>query len=179
MKQLLFLFSVLLSQIAFSQKDSVSLDQLQVPSSPAFNILDISPNSIERPKNPTDFALALGNATSGFSTIPKNYAMEFAPFWIFGKKTATYDDFVANKPGKNILQTAVVSFGTRDAKSIVDSSEFRKVAVALKFSIWRGELGSDFKSWNDSVYRYLGRISKLIGSAFSEVTITDNELILL
>jgi hypothetical protein len=174
--RLIFLFlSCLIAETLFSQ-DSVSLDQLQVPSSPAFTILDISPSSIERPKNPTDFALALGNATSGFTTLPKNYAMELAPYWVFAKKKATYDDFIADAPAKNILQTAVFSLGTKDAKSNIDSSEFRKIAFALKFSIWRGKPGSDFIAWNDSVFHYLGRISKLAGAAFIELQKTDKEL---
>ena len=175
MQYKLLLLSCFIGQTLLSQ-DSVSLDQLQVPSSPAFTILDISPNSIERPKNPTDFALALGNATSGFTTLPKNYAMEIAPFWVFARKKATYEDFIANSPVKNILQTAVFSLGTKDAKSNIDSSEFRKIAFALKFSIWRGELGSDFIAWNDSVFHYLGRISKLAGVALVELQKTDKEL---
>ena len=176
MKHLLILLCTFLSQVGFAQRESISIDQLQVPSSPAFNILDISPNSIDRPKNPTDFALALGNATSGFSTIPKNYAIEVAPFWIVGKNNATSKDFIANNLGKNILQTATFSLGTSDAKSLVDSSEFRKLAFALKFSISRGEVGTDFKTWGDSVYRCLGRISMLIGEPLATLTNSDKKL---
>lgn len=177
MKYVLVLLMVFINHIAFAQNDSITLDQLQVPSSPAFNILDISPNSVDRPKNPTDFALALSNATSGFSTFPKNFAIEFAPFWIFGKKKATYDDFVIDKPGKNIIQTTTFSLGTKDAESIVDSSEFRKVAFAFKFSIFRGNLGTDFRTWSDSVYKYLGRISMLEGQPFATIIQSDRLLI--
>ncbi len=162
---------------AFAQKDSVTLDQLQVPTSPAFNVLGISPNSIERPKNPTDFALALGNATSGFTTIPKDYAIEIAPYWVFGKKQATFKDFKANLPGKNILQTGTFSIATTSAKSLVDSSEFRKMGLAIKFSIFRGHMGSQFEKWNDTVTYFLNRVSEISGQTLADTLMKDPELI--
>jgi hypothetical protein len=177
MKKIIILsLLIVLGKMARSQKDSISLDQLQVPASPAFNILGISPNSIERPKNPTDFAVSLGNATSGFTTIPKDYAVELSPFWIFGKRKATFSDFQENTVKKNIPQTATFSLGTASAKSQLDSSEFRKVAFAIRFSIKRGEVGTEFKQWNDSVTRYLNTISELVGQSFDSLINSDSSL---
>jgi len=155
---------LVLSAIAFwtiytvkGQTDSsISLNQLQVPSTPAFTILGVSPNDIERPKNPTDFAVSLSNASQNFTVIPKSYAAEVAPFWILGGKSARYKDFEEDKPGKNILQTAVFSIGTTTSHSEVDSSEFYQIGMALKFSIFRGSLTDEFKHWNDSLHQYLG-----------------------
>ena len=176
-KLIFFIYLVMLYNLMYAQKDTsvtVSLDQLQVPSSPAFNILGISPNNIERPKNPTDFAFSLGNATSGFSTIPKDYAIEFAPFWIFKKKKPNFVDFFSNKSvGNNIMQTATISAATTVAKSQIDSSEFRKVGLALKFSIFRGNLSDDFKVWRDSISSYLDTISRIKGRMNADI-IMDN-----
>ncbi len=80
------------------------------------------------------------------------------------------------KLSKNIPQTATFSIATTNAKSIVDSSEFRKVAFAIKFSIKRGELGSDFKNWNDSVTIYLNDVSELIGADQAKVKERDAQL---
>lgn len=175
MKKLLLIPALLSCIAASAQSDTTtSIDQLQVPSSPAFNMLGISPDNIERPQNPTDFALSLGNATSGFTTIPKDYAVEFAPFWVFAKKQATYKDFISNNPGKNILQTATVSAATSTGLSPVDSSEFRKMAVALKFSIFRGHVSDDFKKWNDSVSIYLHTASETLVSTAFEIRQNDS-----
>lgn len=168
-----------LHNLIYAQKDTavtVSLDQLQVPASPAFNILGIAPNNIERPKNPTDFAFSLGNATSGFSAIPKDYAIEFAPYWIFKTKKPNFVDFFSNKSvGNNILQTATISAASTTAKSQIDSAEFRKIGVALKFSIFRGNLSEDFKLWEDSISSYLNAISKIRGKT-NAVAITNDSV---
>lgn len=178
MKPFVVLLAVLLPlQFVYAQKKdtSISIDQLQVPSSPAFNMLNISPDNIERPKNPTDFAIALSNATSGFTTLPKDYAIELAPFWIFARKKASFEDFKDNKPAKNILQTMLISAGTTGARSQVDSSEYRKMAFALKFSVFRGEMGDEFKQWNDSIGYYLQASAEIAGKIAAQFAMQQNE----
>lgn len=140
------------------QKDTVvNFDQLRAPSSPAFNLLGISPSDIERPKNPTDFAFSLSNASNSFSTVPKSYAMEISPFWAFNGKS-TFKQFIDNKNiGNNIKQTLVFSVGSTTAKAINDSSEFRQIGLAFKFSILRGKVGDEFTKWDKDVTEYLGQ----------------------
>jgi hypothetical protein len=151
---LLFLIAAGL-RVNAQQKDTVvTLDQLRAPSSPAFNMLGISPDEIERPKNPTDFALSLGNASNNFSAIPQSYAVEVAPFWVLGGKSS-FEQFIDNKNiGDNMKQTAVFSLGTTTANSIKDQSQYRQVALALKFSMFRGEVGKEFQTWKDTLHKY-------------------------
>lgn len=174
MKKIYLITSLLLvSKLGWSQHDT-TLDQLQVPTSPAFTMLGISPENIERPKNPTDFALSLGNVTSGFTTIPKDYAVEFSPFWIFNKKRVTFEKFKQYKNvGNNILQTATISAGTTTGISQIDSSAIRKTAVALKFSIFRGRLDSDFIKWGDSVTAALTEVAVIKGRIRAKLNVDD------
>ena len=153
---LLFIFLGVASQIYAQQKDTViNLDQLRAPSSPALNMLGISSNDIERPTNPTDFALSLGNATSNFSAVPQSFALEVAPFWVLGGKSK-FEEFIDHKNiGNNIKHTAMFSIGSSTAKSIMDSSQYRQIAIALKFSIFRGKVGDEFKTWDRTVSQYL------------------------
>lgn len=155
LKILLLLFIGLSLQGYAQQKDTVvTLDQLRAPSSPAFNMLGISPDEIERPKNPTDFALSLGNASNNFSAFPQSYAVEVAPFWVLGGKSS-FEQFIDHKNiGNNIKQTAVFSLGTSPANSIKDQSQYRQVAAAVKFSILRGVVGKEFAAWKDSLNKY-------------------------
>jgi len=159
LKKFIFCFSLIGGTIqAFAQqKDTtVDFDQLRAPSSPAFNLLGISPSDIERPKNPTDFAFSFGNASNTFSTVPKSYAMEISPFWAFGGKS-TFKQFIDNKNvADNIKQTLVFSIGSTASKSIKDSSEFRQIGIAVKFSILRGKVGDEFTKWDKDVTKYLG-----------------------
>ncbi|HYK43681.1 MAG TPA: hypothetical protein VEV83_00840, partial [Parafilimonas sp.] len=64
-----------------AQNKEVKLDDLKTPNSPGFQILDISPSSIERPTNPKEFALKVFNLTNNGSALPKNFAFEIAPYW--------------------------------------------------------------------------------------------------
>jgi hypothetical protein len=158
LKPLLLLFLLIAGAArAFAQqKDTmVNFDQLRAPSSPAFSLLGISPDDIERPKNPTDFAFSVGNASNNLSTVPKSYAVEMAPFWIFGGKS-TFEQFIDNKNvGNNIKQTFVFSLGSTTSRSAKDSSEFRQIGVSVKFSILRGKVGDEFKKWDSMVTKVL------------------------
>ncbi|HKR04360.1 MAG TPA: hypothetical protein VJY62_06940 [Bacteroidia bacterium] len=157
MKKYVIIIFLLQGFCVYAQNDTkVSLDQLQTPSSPAFNLLGIDPENIERPKNPTDFSLSLNNATQDFTTIPKSYAIEFAPYWTFDGRNSTFKDYISNKMGSNILQSLTISAGTTTKTSEIDSSEFYQIGFAVKFSIFRGNVTDDFKSWNDSATYYLG-----------------------
>ena len=162
MKKLLLLFVLIYALKANAQdtKEGASLDQLQAPASPAFNLLDISPNTVERPTNPTDFALSLSNASENFSVIPKNYAIEFAPGWLFNSKNITYQDFISDKNvWKNIMQTAIVSAGTRAQAAIIDTTSFYQTAFAIKFSVKRGSVGKEYEQWNAEVNSLLTAVT--------------------
>lgn len=61
----------------------IELKDLIVPSSPAFSILDFNPKTIERPGTIKALALNMVNETGKSGGIPKNFALEFAPYWFF------------------------------------------------------------------------------------------------
>jgi len=88
MKLSMIISLVCLSICGYSQnKDTTTISDLQVPNSPGFQLLDASPSNIERPTSPKQFALTILNATGSGSAIPKNFAMEFSPYW-FTKHTS-------------------------------------------------------------------------------------------
>ena len=84
-KIILNIFLATLSIHSFCQtnNDTVALKDLIVPSSPAFSLLDITPKVIERPATVKAFAISIVNAANQTNGIPKNLAIEFAPFWSF------------------------------------------------------------------------------------------------
>lgn len=178
--KILLLF--LLLGIAFpalaQQKDTViSFDQLRAASSPAFNMLGISPTDIERPTTPTDFAISLANASNNFSTVPKSYALEIAPYWAFGGKS-TFGQFIGNdNVGNNIKQSLVLSIGSTTANSVKDSSQFRQIGISVKFSILRGDVGDEFKTWKDSTTKYLQDYTRLIAIERDSLDMKDRAAI--
>lgn len=75
--------------LSFGQDNDVKLSDLKTPNSPGFQLLDISPSSVDRPTNPKEFSLKVLNLFSDGSALPKNFAFEFTPFWYFKKKNET------------------------------------------------------------------------------------------
>jgi len=177
-KILIAMISMLMAYSSvIAQSDStIQLDQLQVPSSPAFVLLGVAPNSIERPKNPTDFTFALANATNGFTALPKNFSLEVAPFWLFAKKKPSLSSFISDKPKYSIPQTLVLSVGTNTAKSAFDSTEFTQVAVGLSLSIMRGKVGKEYKIWSDSLSMILKKENQKVESWYDQYEKEDMEL---
>ena len=49
--------------------DSINVNVLSAPSSPAFNLLGISPSSIQTPTDLTTFKLSIQNATNNFTNF--------------------------------------------------------------------------------------------------------------
>ncbi len=86
MKKILFtLIIVVLGIQSYSQSD-IKLEDLQMPSSPAFVLLDVAPSSIERPGTIKAFTTSIVNSITENNGIPENYAVDFAPFWFFKHK---------------------------------------------------------------------------------------------
>jgi hypothetical protein len=125
---------------AFSQADStISLDILRAPSHPSFTLLGIAPESIETPQDPTNVLVSLRNATDNFSTLPKSYAIDIAPAWIF-KNNISANSFLnskGDKPLANIWQTFRLSLATHTPNDGVDSS-LTQMGIGFKTSIFRG-----------------------------------------
>jgi len=69
----------------YAQKE-VALEDLQIPSSPAFILLDVAPTSIERPTTTKAFSTSILNSIKENNGIPENYAVDFAPYWFFKHK---------------------------------------------------------------------------------------------
>jgi len=72
----------------FSQGE-MQLEDLQMPASPAFVLLDVAPSSIERPTTIKAFTTSLVNNITENNGIPENYAVDFAPYWFFKHKNLT------------------------------------------------------------------------------------------
>src|SRR5687768_6758935 len=78
---LLLMLSLCLSHL-YAQKE-VPLEDLKVPVSPAFSILDYSPKTIESPGSVKAFTTNLVSNAAQSGGIPRNFAFEFAPYWYF------------------------------------------------------------------------------------------------
>ena len=89
MKKILLTFAILLLNFAVSEAQSVKPEDLKTPDSPGFQILDISPTSIEKPINPKALGATLLSLANDGNAIPKNFAMEVSPYWYLKDSNAS------------------------------------------------------------------------------------------
>jgi len=89
MKKILLTFVILLLNFTISKAQTVKLEDLKTPDSPGFQILDISPTSIEKPINPKALGATILNLANDGNAIPKNFAMEVSPYWYFKDSNAS------------------------------------------------------------------------------------------
>lgn len=146
MRNILCLFSLFLTTTLFSQVDTtINLDLLRAPVSPASNLLGISPSDIDKPSDVSAFMLNLQSATSSFTSIPKNYSVDIAPYWLFvkpGKRQDYTTEGFKKSFGKGVFkQTFVISAAIRnpDTSETSFNSKSNYSALGFKFSIVRGE----------------------------------------
>jgi len=88
MKKLIILFTLFGINLSFAQEldTTLTLTDMEIPISPAFILMDQAPSSIERPNNPRAFGISILNSFTESNGLPKNYAVDFTPFWFFKHK---------------------------------------------------------------------------------------------
>ncbi|MFC2141999.1 hypothetical protein ACFLR7_03595 [Acidobacteriota bacterium] len=103
--------SLLLSQNQ-DDESKLELDQLRTPASPGFVLLGVEPSSVEQPRTPKALAFSMLTAQWQSSLIPKNYAIEIAPYWLTSHPGLTYKDYYTANLGKNLLRNLSLSLAT-------------------------------------------------------------------
>jgi hypothetical protein len=119
MKKHSFLILLILSSCKlFAQSGPVKLNDLNIPTSPAFVFLDKAPASIEKPNNPKALSFSL------MSLVNSSGAIEFTPYWFKNRPAYTFTDDVKN--ASPILQTLAFSLATtKNEKTTFLSAGFR------------------------------------------------------
>lgn len=131
------------SSHAESDKAGVSIDELRVPSSPAFVMLGVSPTAVERPSTPRALALSLLSATErADSGLPKDIALEFAPYWWRSHPKLTVEHYYDKHKGvgETIAQTFALSLGTTDLQDRAGIDGTR-AALGVRFMLRQGSAG--------------------------------------
>lgn len=110
----------------------LALDSLITPASPALTLLGASAVAIERPSTPKAVAFTLASAIRDDEGLPKDLAVEFAPYWLTAHPRLTFTDYYRAGPGQRLLQTLGISLGTSRLDPPVDGAA-AGTAVALGF----------------------------------------------
>lgn len=161
---LILLFPVITWAQPTESDPTMSFDLLLAPPSPGFVLLGIEPASVERPGTVTDVAVTILNQTDNLSILPENFALEFAPYWLFAGRGITYEKYANHKNIKsNFLQTLSFSIATSFNSETSPDSLSASLALGIRFSILRGKIDSEFNGYADSLgtlYEWLDELNK-------------------
>lgn len=143
---LIIVFFILAGKNAWSQSkeikaDTITLKELEIPNSPAFILLDQTPSTIERPSSSKAFALSILNSFQDSNGIPKNYAVDFTPFWFFkhpnmtSLKYAGYN--VENKKQRVFgnIERASISFAFITTNDTLTQKTINNLSIGLRFNL--------------------------------------------
>ena len=162
---LLFTFNLVYSQGGIDT--TIKVDLLKAPSSPASNLLGISPSDIEKPTDVSAFMLSLQSATNSFTKLPSNYAVDIAPYWAFknSKKGDITTEGFRKTSGKNVFkQTLVFSFAFRNPDSTETELNFKSFfgGFGFKFSLFRGHYDGTTNQALNTIKRIQNKRLKLL-----------------
>lgn len=152
-----------------STDSEVKIKELAVPKSPAFKLLDISPSQIETPTNPKQFSLDIAQAFNDSIGWPKNYSMEFTPYWWLKKSNRSVFDFLG-------LKTTDNANGGKDITGENPFSGLKFTSISMAFinqDLIPDSIAQSQKIFSVGVHSTLIKIhskkySKLLGSKLEE-----------
>lgn len=147
--KIIIIITLFFTYYCYAQKESLSLDLLKAPASPASNLLDIAPSEINKPTDVSNLMLNLQDFTSMFKNNA-GYAVDFAPYWLFGKQTKSLDNIIKDSLVSDVVkQTFVLSIAVKNTDSTNTKLPVNSVftSFGFKFSLFRGkDVSSDIKN---------------------------------
>jgi hypothetical protein len=75
-------------------------------------IIGVSPTQVERPQTPQDVAVTVFDLATTTGGLPRNLALEIAPYWLFSHPALTYQAYVRPRPMAQLLYNASLSVAT-------------------------------------------------------------------
>ena len=137
----LALLSLLATSLPAQTPDPIppaAFNGLRTPASPAFVLLGIAPTAVERPNTPADLALSALNHSAAFTSLPRDVAVEFSPYWLLGHPTLTWQADTTRSVGASLSRTATISFATAELGTSL--RPITGLALALRAAPFSGRL---------------------------------------
>lgn len=159
---------------------TINLKNLQVPSSPAFILMDVAPTSIEKPATAKAFSASILNSVSENNGIPENYGVEFTPFWfVKHPKFTAYKYYGIDPSGKKRmpfagLRMTAISLASVRNETAIDTVFLKtsNIAIGVRSTLVKVISNSDIR---DIVY-YHDSLSRLIEGLNLQLGMTDSKV---
>jgi hypothetical protein len=113
----------------------------RTPTSPAFTIFGLEPSSVERPANPSDFAVAFLTKAEDVTAVPKDFAVESSPYWLVRHPNLKWSDDIRRNVVTSLARTATFSVATGELGTV--AAPVRGLAVGGRASLLSGTLSRE------------------------------------
>jgi len=168
----------------FSQLDSTySIDLLREIQSPAATLIGLSNTDISKPSDPSSFIVNLRQASSDFTQVPVNYAVDFAPAWLFSAEKIDHTISASNGLKENIWQSMVLSVAiNNDAirEDMTTMSSNSALGLGIRVSLSRGKISDKSKAQAGRIYSLVSslnsNVSNDVSAALAKDTTYNNAL---
>lgn len=147
--KLLFIFCIIFLK-SFSQiNNTVKLENLDLPTTPAVVLLDQNVTSIENPKTIKEFGLSVISSFKD-NALPQNYAVEFNPYWIF-KKNTDISQYFKDERNSGFTHNQAISF------AFIKIDTVQNVSIGYRTNVFRVMS----KKYDENLVSLTDKISKL------------------
>lgn len=159
--------------------NTVKLENLDIPTTPAVVLLDQNVTSIEAPKTVKEFGLSIINSFKD-NVLPQNYGVEFNPYWIF-KRNTTVEEYFRDEMHSGFTHNQSISMAFIRNDSIQNLSVgyrtnlFRVMSKKYKTDVESiNEKVTDLNGFNDTEFNRLNKLavkeSFIISKSFVDIT---------
>jgi hypothetical protein len=117
---------------------------LQVPQTPAFSILEYEPSAVMRPTSVKKLSSDILNSFDAEGKLIMNLGIEVSPYWLTSRPELSREAFLNPKPMQNLFQTFSISAATvRDTVTGKNNLGF-----GFRTQIVRGKLSPEFEKYD-------------------------------
>jgi hypothetical protein len=113
-----------------------AIDDLKTPTSPSFILIGASPTLVERPTTPQDVAVTVYNAVKQAGGLPRDFALEVAPYWLLRHPRLTYAEYTHAGLFTQLLQNATVSLATATTDATAAAAGFTDLGLGLRTHVF-------------------------------------------
>lgn len=160
------LFSIFGNPDLFAQNDSLpSFNQLRTPTSPVFVLLGVEPSSIERPNSPSDVAVSILNRTNYASSLPRDFAIEMSPYWLFSHPELSWSDDTLRNVLQSIVRTVTISVATAQIGD--EQQPVTGLGASVRTSIVSGTTSGESKDNLIRAQKELGKQATFLQNMYS------------
>ena len=143
---------------------------LRIPNTPAFSILDYEPASVMRPTSTKKLSTDLLNSFDQDGNLIMNMGLEVTPYWLKSRPKLTREQYLHPDTFQTILQTLSISAAT--VKDTVNGNN--NLGLGLRFEIVKGALDNQFKVLENEMLQ-LETINNMIVAAQTDDSFDTND----